>query len=283
MGPFTNRLTTMPKRVTALPLAHGKWSRWKASAWPKSKGQVRGWGMGISLSNWQPFPLLPCPRDQASWSSCWLPRVLRWAEMTQLAPLAHSTVKSPRWAMASDLLCSGEAVWCRIILVHSYCHELDALWEHGHKPLICWVLELQSPTSVQLAHTLHSASSERRGWPRAVIWLFSADSTSSCSILRSWEERTIVSLWSSPIPGVLLESQLQDTTFLFATLCLYAVLFLPFKCIQHIQAEMHLARKHFNKQTKTKNNNKKNRTTKKPKNKKTQEPKNKHTHPYTYQ
>lgn len=42
--------------------------------------------------------------------------------------------------MASDLLCSGEPAWCGIILVHSYCHERDALWELGRKPLICWAL-----------------------------------------------------------------------------------------------------------------------------------------------
>lgn len=102
--------------------------------------------------------------------------------------------KAPRWAVAADLLRSGEPAWCRIILVHSYCREPDALWEPGHKPLICWASGAAESNLCPAPACSHTPRGQLRKKSLAwgSHWLFSADSISSCSILRSWEERTSI-------------------------------------------------------------------------------------------
>lgn len=80
MGTFANRLITVPKISTALgidllPVANGAHGR--SVTGPEVKIGSEAEGVGTP----RPSPLLPCPRGQACWSSCRLPRVLRLAKM----------------------------------------------------------------------------------------------------------------------------------------------------------------------------------------------------------
>lgn len=135
--------------------------------------------------------------------------------------------------MASDLLCSGEPAWCRIILVHSYCHELDALWELGHKPLIFWALGASEPHLCPAPACPHTSRGQLR--KKRLAWgSHLAPLCRQHQLLQHFEklrreDHCITMKLSNTGGGVLLEPQLLDTTFLIATPYLYVVLFLPFR------------------------------------------------------
>lgn len=170
-GPFhqlINHYAQDNYSLSNLPLVMANGAHGRQVAGPEVKTGSEVEGMGIRLSNWQPFPLLPSTRGQACWNSCQLPRVLRWAKMTQFGPLPHFRCKATQVAVAADLLCSGKPAWCRIILVHSYCHEPDALWELGHKPLICWALRAAESNLCPAPTCPHTSWSQLR--KKSLAW-----------------------------------------------------------------------------------------------------------------